>query len=584
MDVSNTSTPRQSGGPATVMIVGAGPVGLLLANLLQKWGVSFRIIEKNTGPSTETKAMAVHSRTLEILRELGLSEQAISNGFTVNQFSLQSNARRVLNYNFSYLDAAYPLLLSLPQPMLEKILLERLEASGGSVEWNTELVDLQNQQGCVQMGLRYGDGSDERLTVRWAVACDGARSTVRQCLGLSFDGASYERFFMLADADIEWSGKPDEGAFFLSAREGYVAVAPINAQSRYRLFIEMPYALPAEGERPSLSLESFQQLCEGRGQKMTLSNITSTTLAAFQHRRVQSLHHGAVFLAGDSAHIGSPIGGQWMNLGMSEVYNLAWKIAYVDQGLAAPSLLQSYNEERYPVALQAESMAHRLTTLITLEHRALVWLRDNVLPLLSRWRTVQRKLPSMVSGHHYSYAKSDYIQESLTKKQRTHWHKKDRKLRFKTAVPRAGQLAPDVELWQAPGTPPRHLIDLFHGTFTLLIFSAADQFSSLLPDYYALADTVQQDYPGIKAYCVIDALSSAEAPLEHSTLLDPDWRLHKRYHARAGTLMLIRPDGYIAFQGPDATTLMTYLHLRSGLLKGAKRTAACATDSAVLQL
>ncbi|MCF4989933.1 NAD(P)-binding protein, partial [Pseudomonas gessardii] len=115
MDVSNTSTPRQSGGPATVMIVGAGPVGLLLANLLQKWGVSFRIIEKNTGPSTETKAMAVHSRTLEILRDLGLSEQAISNGFTVNQFSLQSNARRVLNYNFSYLDAAYPLLLSLPQ-------------------------------------------------------------------------------------------------------------------------------------------------------------------------------------------------------------------------------------------------------------------------------------------------------------------------------------------------------------------------------------------------------------------------------------------------------------------------------------
>lgn len=114
-------------------------------------------------------------------------------------------------------------------------------------------------------------------------------------------------------------------------------------------------------------------------------------------------------------------------------------------------------------------------------------------------------------------------------------------------------------------------MDLFQGTFTLLVFSAADQFSSLLPGYYALADAVQTDYPGIKAYCVIDALGSAGTPFQHSTLLDPDWRLHKRYHARAGTLMLIRPDGYIAFQGLDITTLMTYLHVRSGLVKVKKK-------------
>jgi hypothetical protein len=361
-----------------------------------------------------------------------------------------------------------------------------------------------------------------------------------------------------------------------------VAVAPISAQSRYRLFIEMPYDLPPEGERPSLSLENFQRLCEGRGQHMTLSNISSTTIASFQHRRVQSLQQGSVFLVGDSAHIGSPIGGQWMNLGISEAYNLAWKIAYVDQGLADPSLLDSYNEERYPVALEVEKTAHRLTGLITVRQRALVWLRDNVLPLLSNRPKVQRKLPSMISGHQYHYTKSDCIQEALTKKQRRNWSRNGARTAFQPPVPRAGQLAPDVELWQQQGALPARLIDLFHGTYTLLIFTAADQFSPVLPGLYALAESVEKDYPGIKAYCVVDALSSAELPAWHSTLLDPDWRLHKRYHASEGTLMLIRPDGYIAFQG-DAMTLVTYLSVRSGLLKASRETASPTSEAVQTQ-
>jgi 2-polyprenyl-6-methoxyphenol hydroxylase-like FAD-dependent oxidoreductase len=575
---------KQPGSAPTVMIVGAGPIGLSLAIMLKQWGGSFRIIEKNAGPSTATKAMAIHSRTLEIFRDLGIADQAIAEGFTINQFSVQSNAKRVLNYNFSYLDATYPLLLSLPQPQTEKLLLQRLNELGADVEWNTELVDLENQPGSVAMTLRHADGRDESFSSRWAVACDGARSNIRKRLGMTFEGSSYDRFFMLADADIEWSGSKDEGAFFLGAQDGYVAVAPISDQSRYRLFIEMPYDLPPEGERPPLTLENFQRLCEGRGQKMTLSNISSTTIASFQHRRVESLQQGSVFLVGDSAHIGSPIGGQWMNLGISEAYNLAWKLAYVDQGLADPSLLDSYNAERYPVALEVENTAHRLTGLITVRHPALVWLRDNVLPLLSNRQKIQRKLPSMISGHQYHYGKSEYIQESLTRQQRWSWKKKGRRNPFQPPAPRAGQLAPDVELWERQGKQPKRLIDLFQGSFTLLIFSATDQFSPVLPSLYSLAASVERDYPAIRAYCVVDALSSIGLPAEQSTLLDPDWRLHKRYHAKEGTLMLVRPDGYIAFQGADAVTLMTYLIVRSGLRKGVGKTLFSEMDALELQL
>jgi len=299
---------------------------------------------------------------------------------------------------------------------------------------------------------------------------------------------------------------------------------------------------------------------------------------------VESLQQGSVFLVGDSAHIGSPIGGQWMNLGISEAYNLAWKLAYVDQGLADPSLLDSYNAERYPVALEVENTAHRLTGLITVRHPALVWLRDNVLPLLSNRQKIQRKLPSMISGHQYHYGKSEYIQESLTRQQRWSWKKKGRRNPFQPPAPRAGQLAPDVELWERQGKQPKRLIDLFQGSFTLLIFSATDQFSPVLPSLYSLAASVERDYPAIRAYCVVDALSSIGLPAEQSTLLDPDWRLHKRYHAKEGTLMLVRPDGYIAFQGADAVTLMTYLIVRSGLRKGVGKTLFSEMDALELQL
>ena len=562
----------------TVLIVGAGPVGLTLAILLKQRGVAFRIIEKNAGPSTATKAIAVHSRTLEIFRTMGVAEQAVAQGFSINQFSVQSDGKRILNYDFAQLQAPYRMLLSLPQPKTEAILLQRLQALGAEVEWNTELTELLQGDDHAAVRLLHADKGEEHLSARWVAACDGARSPIRKQLGMTFEGAFYDRFFMLADADIQWHGSQDEGAFFLGAAQGYVAVAPINAQSRYRLFIEMPYDLPAdEADRPPLTLENFQRLCEGRGQTMTLSNLSSTTIASFQHRRVQSMHKGSVFLLGDSAHIGSPIGGQWMNLGISEAFNLAWKLAFVDQGHGDVALLDSYHQERYPVALEVENTAHRLTSLITVQKRALVWARDNLLPLLTRRKKVQRVLPSMISGHQYHYTPSEYIQQSLTAKQRNSWKRKGDKQHDSGRAPLAGQLAPDVQLWQSQvDSLPSHLLDLFGQGFTLLIFTGADQFSALLPGHFQLAAQVERDYPAVQAFCVLDALDSNDFAPHQRTLLDPDWRLHKRYHAPAGSLMLIRPDGYIAFQGLEPLALTSFLQLRSGLIKTITPAAATA--------
>lgn len=205
-----------------ILIVGAGPVGMTLAILLRQYVIPFRIIDKSSGLSTSSKAMAIHSRTLEVFRELGIADQAVAQGFAIRTFSIQANKRRLLNYNFSLLEASWPMLLSLPQPDAEKLMLQRLEALGVQVEWNTSLVDLQQQAAGTRALLQCGDDADNQqwLACRWLCAYDGARSTVRKTLGLSFDGSAYESYFMLADADIDRAQPPEEGTFFLGGGEG----------------------------------------------------------------------------------------------------------------------------------------------------------------------------------------------------------------------------------------------------------------------------------------------------------------------------------------------------------------------------
>lgn len=560
--------PSQNESSPQVLIIGAGPVGLTMAILLKQYGVSFRIIDKSAGQSVSTKAMAIHSRTIEVFRGIGIAEQATAQGFA----SIQAHQRRIMNYDFSLLEAVWPMLLSLPQPDAEKLMLQRLNNLGVEVEWNTSLVDIQQQEEGAKVLLQYGDDADNAQwnSYRWICACDGARSTVRKKLNLTFDGSPYDSYFMLADADIDWEQRRDEGAFFLGDAQGYVAVAPLDGKGRYRLFFEMNGKLPPENERPALDLETFQSLCDGRGQKMTLSNLSSMTIASFQHRQVTQLRHGSVFLVGDSAHIGSPIGGQWMNLGLSEAYNLAWKLAWVENGFANERLLDSYHDERYRVAREAENMAHRLTRLITTRNPLAIWLRDNVLLLISRNSKIQRKLPAMISGHHYHYCGSKWVLDGLKGKERRSWDKKAPKGEYLYAAPRAGQLAPDVQLWSAPGEKPQRLSQLFCQRYLLMIFTATDNESARLAGYQAIAKKLTEGYQGIEARCVTDTLSIESS----NQIADPDWRLHRRYHAGEGCMVLIRPDGYIACQSHDPDVIANFLQEKAYLCRQEKTTSA----------
>lgn len=557
-------TPRPN-----ILIAGAGPVGLLLAIQLQRFGIPYRLIEKNAGPSTYTKAMAIHSRTLEIFDEIGVAQDMINAGHRLNRFRIQSYGDTILTYQFSLLDAKYPFLLCLAQSTTESILLDKLRSLGGDVEWETELTSVKQIGDEIHTTIHHQD-KESVFKSTWLAACDGARSTIRRQLDLSFDGGMYHSHFMLADVDIEWDGGTDEGVFFLGDQAGYVAVAPLNDQKRYRLFVEMPFDLPPEDKRLPLTLETFQKLCDGRGQAMKLSNISSETTASFQQRKIQQQQVGHIFFLGDSGHIGSPIGGQYMNMGIAESHNLAWKLNLVAKGLAHPYLLNSYDAERRPVALEVEKTARGLTKILTVKQPQVVNLRDRVFTKLSQLAIIKNKLPWMISGHRYNYRTSPNVLDRRAKVAK--------KIQFRNGkfnftglnLPKAGDLAADIELWTARDQHVSRLYDFAKEKYSLFIFTGADQFNSDLVDLTQQANEIKQQYNLINNYFVVDALEQFKFNKhpDAKLILDPDWRLHHRYGFglnRKG-YVLVRPDGYIGFLGNDFADLKDYFENYSMLV------------------
>ncbi len=354
------------------------------------------------------------------------------------------------------------------------------------------------------------------------VGCDGGRSAARRELGIAFEGASYHRYFMLADVDIHWDGPHDEGAFFLGAGEGYVGVAPIPGARRYRFFVEISEQLSPEHARKELSLETFQRLASARGQRMTLSEASSMTIAEFRHRMVNQLQSGRVFLAGDAAHIGSPIGGQYMNLGINEAYNLGWKLAYVSLDRADARLLDSYHAERMPVAREAERTAHILTRLFTVSHPVGLFVRNHLLPVISQLPHLREHLPRGVSGHAFRYRAGGAIAEQVAPARVQRPAEKRRKLRV-----RAGDLAPEVILSTAGSRPAQRLSGCFDGKHcVLLLFAGEVELAERFAWLMQLGQRILQRYPAVRPCIVWPSEPSFEAPSSLPVLVDHDGRVY----------------------------------------------------------
>jgi 2-polyprenyl-6-methoxyphenol hydroxylase-like FAD-dependent oxidoreductase len=364
----------------TVLIAGAGPTGLVLANWLARFGVEFRIIDKAPEPGTTSRALAVQARTLELYRQLDLANAVIADGHLVPAFNLWVKGKpeaRVPFENIAQDLTPYPFVQIFPQDEHERLLIQRLESSGASVERPTELIGFTDEGDHVTARLRTPAG-EETCEVAYIAGCDGARSVVRQTMGTGFPGGTYQQIFYVADAEA--SGPSVNGEVNVDLDEAdFLAVFPLKGAGRVRLIGTV------RGERANDADTLTFQDVSGRAiehLKINISKVNWFSTYHVHHRVTEHFRKGRAFVLGDAAHIHSPAGGQGMNTGIGDAINLAWKLAEVLQGHAHEQLLDTYELERIGFARKLVKTTDQIFTLVTAEGKLADIVRTRLVPLV----------------------------------------------------------------------------------------------------------------------------------------------------------------------------------------------------------
>ena len=311
-----------------VLIIGAGPTGLVLALWLTKLGVSVRIIDKAAEPGTTSRAVAVQARTLELYRQLDLADPVIAKGHRVPAVNLWAEGEQKAHLDFTHIGAdltPFSFLQIFPQDEHERLLVDRLKALDISVERQTELMSFSENGDHVAARLRGPDGQEDRCEARYIAGCDGARSQVRQTIGTGFPGGTYQQIFYVAD--VEASGPAINGELHVDLDEAdFLAIFPLAPEIRVRLIgsvrderADHPETLKFE----DVSDRAINNL------KVKVEKVNWFSTYRVHHRVSDHFRKGRAFLLGDAAHIHSPVGGQGMNTGIGDAINLAWKLAAV---------------------------------------------------------------------------------------------------------------------------------------------------------------------------------------------------------------------------------------------------------------
>jgi 2-polyprenyl-6-methoxyphenol hydroxylase-like FAD-dependent oxidoreductase len=389
---------------AQVLIAGAGPVGLTLANELVRHGVTVRIVDMAAERTDKSKALVLWSRSLELFDDAGYVEPFLPAGFEVRGAQVSNGKDIIARVTFDSTDSRYDYALMIPQSETERILDERLIQQGVTVERSVELTAFADKGDKVEATLKKADGTTEALTADWLVGCDGAHSTVRHGLNFAFEGSTLETDWVLGDGPI--SGlEPNDRLHVFWHRDGILAFFPIIG-NRWRVVGDFGVA-QSSGRRPDPTLDEINQMMAQRASSsMVMSDPIWLASFRINERKVKDYSKGRVFLAGDAAHVHSPAGGQGMNTGMQDAFNLAWKLALVSKGSAKPTLLDSYSPERTAVGERVLRNAGRMTEVATMRNPMLQGIRNTVARFASSLPFVQHKMANQLSEMDIGYPES----------------------------------------------------------------------------------------------------------------------------------------------------------------------------------
>ncbi|ERT00964.1 hypothetical protein HMPREF1624_02199 [Sporothrix schenckii ATCC 58251] len=595
-----------------VLIVGAGPTGLMLATELTAFGVSLRIIDKAPVRSDKSRALVVQSRGLELLERHGLGRALVARGTLGEGIDIHVCGRRAASLNmrdFDFKDTAFSETLLASQTdtedLLEAHLLAQLGPGHRGIERpatirsivadedgvNFELVhDNEGGEG-VEAGGEGAQGTTEKLRCRYVVGCDGAHSSVRHAANIAFEGDAYEQSFMLCDAHIRnWPGRtPGRAQMFWD--KGFMALLPYaEAKGIVRLIACHPLPADASAEaraqQEQPTLETFQRFfadtAHFHGDNMPqLCDPIWVTAFRLHHRVAAAYRSGRLLLAGDAAHIHSPAGGQGMNTGLGDAANLGWKLAVAVRAARSgratttagtpgqtDALLSSYNAERRPVGVTLLKTTDTMFVAATTATPFYVWLRNNVvrwiMPLVLCARRRRERIIGSMNQLRVRYRRSPVVGVSPG------W----------TGVVRGGDRAPDGKVVAAGAATDdvSHLLEhLWQGgrgitSYHLLLFTGTPSSSSWFSSAASRAATasattkalvtaaenaattlVPAGLDATVAHIVAGSSAQAQALVEQeqrNVLIDKDAYLHGRYGfgSRPG-YALVRPDGHVEHVG-----------------------------------
>jgi 2-polyprenyl-6-methoxyphenol hydroxylase-like FAD-dependent oxidoreductase len=339
-----------------VTIIGAGPTGLLLGCFLLKQGIDCVIVERNYSTSQETKALMIHARSLEILEELNVITPLLTSGIVKDKLCFYVRDGETFIFSFKNLNSKFACYLIVPQPEVEKVLKENFLSLGGKIMHETKYLSCEQNLRSIITKIESPNGLNQ-IQSNYLVGCDGASSSVRQSIGIDFDGTTYNMDYVLAEGTLE-KNLIDNAACMYISNNGVLSVLPIST-NKYRV------AGPGIGKRllnenEKMSITIFNEMLENISlfDTLKMKDFDRITNYRVSERLAANFYKGRAFLAGDAAHIHSPAGGQAMNVGFQDAYNLAEKISSVVHKKSPENLLKQYQNERYPIAEEAIKTAN----------------------------------------------------------------------------------------------------------------------------------------------------------------------------------------------------------------------------------
>jgi 2-polyprenyl-6-methoxyphenol hydroxylase-like FAD-dependent oxidoreductase len=390
---------------SNVLIAGAGPVGLAMAADLARYGVSVRLVEKTPERTDKSKALVLWSRTLELMDRMDCTAPFLAAGKKVIAVNVTAGKEPIARVTVDGVKTPHPYALMIPQYDTEELLGNFVTSLGVKIERNVELTDFVASADGVTSTLRHLDGTEETFESGWLIGSDGAHSTVRHKLGMEFAGETMPSSWVIADVHLSNVPNPEE--ILISWRsEGILAVFPILG-SRYRVIADS--GLMEAGVAPANpTMKDVQSILDVRGPGgITVSDPIWLTRFSINERKVANYRSGRVFVMGDAAHIHSPAGGQGMNTGIQDAFNLAWKLAMVSRRLGdEETLLGSYSAERSPIADDVLKGAGRITEVALMRGDFKQAVRNRITSFIFGLSPVKKKMADVLTEVSIGYPES----------------------------------------------------------------------------------------------------------------------------------------------------------------------------------